>query len=135
MSKPLIDQIEEVLDRKLDEKLDSRFSDFEKKFDHKLGAFMEQSNILWGELAGAYAMCAERCRDGGGGWGALKARMPMVVSRALLRRISQPPRSDSFLSVLAAKATASAERGELARAGHLSPLSGDKEEIPSSPVR
>jgi hypothetical protein len=38
---------------------------------------------FWGELAGAYAMCAERCRDGGGGWGALKARMPMVVSRAL----------------------------------------------------
>lgn len=36
---------------------------------------------FWGQLAGAYVMCVERCRDGG--WGALKSRMPMVVSRAL----------------------------------------------------
>jgi hypothetical protein len=38
---------------------------------------------FWGQLAGAYGMCAERCRDGDGGWAALKSRMPMVVSRAL----------------------------------------------------
>ncbi|MEO8003710.1 MAG: hypothetical protein ABI771_02310 [Betaproteobacteria bacterium] len=38
---------------------------------------------FWKELADAYAMCADRCQDGSGGWSALKARMPMVVSRAL----------------------------------------------------
>ena len=38
---------------------------------------------FWKELANAYAMCVDRCQAGSGGWGALKARMPMVVSRAL----------------------------------------------------
>lgn len=38
---------------------------------------------FWMQLAGAYALCVERCREGAGGWGALKARMPMVASRTL----------------------------------------------------
>ena len=38
---------------------------------------------FWTQLAGAYTMCVDRCQAGSGGWGALKARMPIVVSRAL----------------------------------------------------
>lgn len=38
MGKSLIDQIEELLDRKLEEKLDARFDAFEDKLDYKLDA-------------------------------------------------------------------------------------------------
>jgi len=38
---------------------------------------------FWKQLADSYQMCLTRFQAGGGGWGALKGQMPMVVARAM----------------------------------------------------
>jgi hypothetical protein len=39
--------------------------------------------VFWKQVADTYQMCLTRFQAGAGGWGSLKAQMPMVVARAL----------------------------------------------------
>ena len=63
MDKPLIDQIEELLDRKLDKRFDAFGKKLGEEFDHKLGFFIEHMDDKFDSLAEAIQATLEIVSD------------------------------------------------------------------------
>ena len=76
----LIDQAAKNHQRKLSHDYLSRSARLQKFQEIRIWNTMF---VFWKQLADSYQMCLTRFQAGAGGWGSLKAQMPMVVARAL----------------------------------------------------